>query len=546
VLKTKEGRKATVSFNASVFRNADSRVQGIFASARDISEQARLQTQLTDQQVYNRSLIESSADALFAIAPDGTITDVNEEATRLTGYSRKHLVNSRFKEYFTEPDRARAGVEQTLNERRVIGYELVLITRHGRRIPVSFNAGVFTDATGKPLGILAGARDITAQKSLELQFRDQQFYTRSLIESNIDALMTTDPLGFITDVNQQMEALTGHSREELIGSPFKNYFTDSRRAEDGIRSVLSEGKVTNYELTARAKGGTETVVSYNAATFYDREGKLQGVFAGARDVTERKRFEQSLEKANRLKSEFLANMSHELRTPLNGIIGFSEFLHDEKPGKLNPKQKEYLGDILNSSQHLLQLINDVLDLAKVEAGRMDLNLETFPVHKAVEEVCAVAKAIANKKRIVLRTEIPLEAGSVTLDQQKFKQVLYNLISNAVKFTNDGGKVEVLVRVLDPERLQFAVRDSGIGIKPEDMPRLFREFEQLDAGMARKYEGTGLGLALTRKLTEIQHGSIDVESHYGQGSTFSIILPRVLKNGHPETTEQGTGACRVAS
>jgi len=526
VLRTKEGRKATVSFNASVFRNSDARVQGIFASARDISEQARLQTQLTDQQVYNRSLIESSADALFAIAPDGTITDVNEEATRLTAYSRKHLINSRFKEYFTEPERARAGVEQTLKDRRVISYELVLITRHGRRIAVSFNAGVFTDAAGNPLGILAAARDITAQKVLELQLRDQQFYTRSLIESNIDALMTTDPLGIVTDVNQQMEALTGATREELIGSPFKNYFTDPARAEDGIRQVLKESKVTNYELTARAKNGKETVVSYNAATFYDREGKLQGVFAAARDVTDRKRFEQTLQEANRMKSEFLANMSHELRTPLNGIIGFSEFLIDGKPGKVNAKQNEYLNDVLNSARHLLQLINDVLDLAKVESGKMELNPETFSIRKAVEEVCAVIRSIAHKKQIEIAVSLSPDLQEVTLDQQKFKQVLYNLLSNAVKFTEPGGQVEILSAPRDHGRFQVAVRDTGIGIRPEDLKRLFREFEQLDSGAARHFEGTGLGLALTKKIVEFQHGSIEVESEFGKGSLFTAIFPQV--------------------
>jgi PAS domain S-box-containing protein len=197
VLKTKTGRKAIVSFNASIFRGADERIQGIFASARDISEQARLQFQLSEQQAYNRSLIEASADALFAIAPDGVITDVNEEATRLTGYSRKHLINSRFSSYFTEPDRAASGVQKTLAERRVMGYELILITRQNRRITVSFNAGIFTDASGQPLGVLAGARDITEQKDLEQQLRYQQFYTRSLIESNIDALMTTDLLALL-------------------------------------------------------------------------------------------------------------------------------------------------------------------------------------------------------------------------------------------------------------------------------------------------------------------------------------------------------------
>lgn len=529
VLKTKTGRKATVSFNASVFRSAEGNVQGIFASARDISEQARLQSQLTEQQAYNRSLIEASADALFAISPDGMITDVNEEATRVTGYSRKHLINSRFADYFTEPDQARAGVQQTLQEGRVIGYELVLITRYGRRITVSFNAGVFTDVTGQAAGILAAARDITAQKELETQLRSQQFYTRSLIESNIDALMTTDPLGVITDVNQQMCELTGHPREELIGSPFKNYFTEPERADQGITLVLRENRVTNYELTVRSKDKRETVVSYNAATFYDRDGKLQGVFAAARDVTERKRFEQSLQQASRMKSEFLANMSHELRTPLNGIIGFSEFLVDEKPGALNAKQKEYLGDILNSARHLLQLINDVLDLSKVEAGKMELSPETFSLTKAIEEITSTVSPLAKKKNIRVSRVISPPLEQVTLDQQRFKQVLYNLLSNAVKFT-EVGNVDILVDALDANRFRIRVKDTGIGIKPENMNRLFKEFEQLDSGTSRKYGGTGLGLSLTRRIVELLEGDITVESEDGKGSTFTVVLPQTIVAG----------------
>jgi PAS domain S-box-containing protein len=251
--------------------------------------------------------------------------------------------------------------------------------------------------------------------------------------------MTTDPSGIITDINKQMEALVGCTRDELIGAPFKNYFTDPERAEAAIKLVLSEKKVTNYELTARARDGKETVVSYNATTFYDQDRTLQGVFAAARDVTERKRFEQSLQEANPMKSAFLANMSHELRTPLNGIIGFTEFLIDEKPGPLRPKQKEYLSDVLNSARHLLQLINDVLDLAKVEAGKMELHPETFPVRKAIEEVTAVIKSIAHQKHIAVGIEVGEGLDAVTLGQHKFKQVLYNLLSNAVKFTDEGGR-----------------------------------------------------------------------------------------------------------
>ncbi len=444
VLKTKTGRKATVSFNASVFRAVDGRVQGIFASARDITEQARLQSQLVDQQAYNRSLIEASADALFAIAPDGAVTDVNEEATRLTGFTRKHLINSRFAGYFTEPERAGAGVRQTLSQGRVLAYELILITRQNRRIPVGFNAGVFSDAAGMQLGILAAARDITEQKKLEQQLRDQQFYARTLIESNIDALMTTDPVGIITDVNEQMEALTGCTREELIGTPFKNYFTDPLRAEEGIRRVLREDKVTNYELTAYSKDGLETVVSYNATTFADRDGKLQGVFAAARDVTERKQFEQTLqerglemENANLAKDRFLASMSHELRTPLNAIIGFTGTLLMKLPGPLTKDQADQLKSISTSAKHLLLLINDLLDLAKIDSGKVELNLEPVSCQSIVREVATTLSPLAESKGLRLTFDIPDDDVVLNTDRRALSQILLNLAYNAVKFTEKG-------------------------------------------------------------------------------------------------------------
>ncbi len=410
-------------------------------------------------------------------------------------------------------------------------YELTYIRKDGSRFPAIVSVTALRDAQNVIIGYLLIGTDNTARKQIEAEqqkldqrLRDQQFYTRSLIESNIDALMTTDPSGIITDVNKQMEALTGCTRDELIGAPFKNNFTDPERAEAGIKLVLSEKKVTNYELTAHARDGKETVVSYNATTFYDRDRRLQGVFAAARDVTERKRFEQSLQEANRMKSEFLANMSHELRTPLNSIIGFTEFLIDEKPGPLQPKQQEYLSDVLNSARHLLQLINDVLDLAKVEAGKMELHPETFPVRKAIEEVTAVIKGIANKKHIAVSIEVSDGLDAVKLDQHKFRQLLYNLLSNAVKFTDEGGKVDIHARRLDLHRFEVQVHDTGIGIKAEDIKRLFTGFEQLDSGPARRFEGTGLGLALTKKIIEFQGGRIGVESESGKGSTFIVVLP----------------------
>src|SRR6266576_2317170 len=335
-------------------------------------------------------------------------------------------------------------------------YELTYIRKDGSRFAAVVSVTALRDAQDTIIGYLLIGTDNTARKQvkeermkLDQRLRDQHFYTRSLLESNIDALMTTDPRGIITDANKQMEALTGSTRDELIGAPFKNYFTDPTRAEAGINQVLSEGKVTNYELTARARDGSLTVVSYNASTFHDRDRILQGVFASARDVTELKLFEQrlqqkngELEEASRMKSEFLANMSHELRTPLNAIIGFSEVLGDGLIGNLSDQQKKFIGDIFSSGKHLLSLINDILDLSKVEAGKMMLDLESVQISSLFANSLSIIKEKAQARHITLSLDAPRELGTIRADARKVKQIVYNLLSNAVKFSTDGGEVSV--------------------------------------------------------------------------------------------------------
>jgi PAS domain S-box-containing protein len=248
-------------------------------------------------------------------------------------------------------------------------YELTYVRKDGSRFPAIVSVTGLRSADDTIIGYLLIGTDNTvrkqaeaAQDALDQKLRDQQFYTRSLIESNIDALMMTDRRGIISDVNEQMIKLTGCTRDELIGAPCRDFFTDPSRADAAIRRVLTEHKVSNYELTMLAKNGDETVVSYNAATFHDRDRNIQGVFAAARDITERKLFELALqeknvelERASRMKSEFLATMSHELRTPLNAVIGFSEALNDGLMGEMTESQHEYIGDIFTSGQHLLSL-----------------------------------------------------------------------------------------------------------------------------------------------------------------------------------------------
>ena len=230
-----------------------------------------------------------------------------------------------------------------------------------------------------------------------------------------------------------------------------------------------------------------------------------------------------LEVANKHKSEFLANMSHELRTPLNAIIGFSEVLSERMFGEINPKQADYLKDIHESGKHLLSLINDILDLSKIEAGRMDLELSSFDLPSALSNAMTLVRERAQRHAIQLSLDVDQRLGSFEADERKFKQIVVNLLSNAVKFTPDGGKVEVSAK-LDTDHVAIAVKDTGIGIAPEDHAAVFEEFKQVGRDYTRKAEGTGLGLALTRRFVELHGGQVRLDSALGKGSTFTITLP----------------------
>ena len=392
---------------------------------------------------------------------------------------------------------------------------------------------------GDPDGVMEFQREETLLQAGALQ--------SAIFNSANFSSIATDAKGVIQIFNVGAERMLGYTAAEVMNKITPADISDPQevivRAKalsaelrtpitPGFEALVfkaSRGIEDIYELTYIRKDGSRFPAVVSVTALRDVQNAIIGYLLIGTDNTARKQATE-LEYANRMKSEFLANMSHELRTPLNGIIGFTEFLFDEKPGPLCPKQKEYLGDVLTSARHLLQLINDVLDLAKVEAGKMELHPETFTVRKAVEEVSAVIKGVAQKRNIALGIEVGEGLDAVTLDQHKFKQVLYNLLSNAVKFTDEGGQVDIHARRLDLHQLEVQVRDTGMGIKAEDIHRLFTEFEQLDSGTARRFEGTGLGLALTKKIVEFQYGHIGVQSELGKGSVFTVVLPVMTGEG----------------
>lgn len=306
---------------------------------------------------------------------------------------------------------------------------------------------------------------------------------------------------------------------------------DVMRVEDRLAESLKrnvENFISQYRI--RTRSGELRWVEEQTFSQYDQNGEikyLQGIIV---DVTERKKAEDmaihakmAAEAANKTKSEFLANMSHELRTPLNSIIGFSEILNEGSIGDINEKQEKYLNNIMVAGKHQLNLINDILDLSKVEAGKMEIHYEFFPIQGLITDMIAMVSPLALKKNIEITTEIDERASMISADKTKIKQIIFNLLSNAIKFTDDGGNISFKTTI-DEGLIQFDVKDSGIGIDEKDINKLFQPFKQIDSAASRNYQGTGLGLVLVKNFVEMHDGNIWVESEKGKGSTFTFIIP----------------------
>jgi PAS domain S-box-containing protein len=531
----------------------------------DTGAEMRRQEALLKTGALQNAILNSANFSSIATDDKGVIQLFNVGAERMLGYAAADVLNKITPADISDPQeliaradtlsvelgttispgfdalvfKASRGIEDI--------YELTYIRKDGSRFPAIVSVTALRNDQGGIIGYLLIGTDNTARKRVEAEqqkldqrLRDQHFYTRSLIESNIDALMTTDAAGIITDVNRQMEALTGCTRDELIGAPFKKHFTDPARAAAGIKLVLREKKVTNYELTARARDGKMTVVSYNATTFYDRDRTLQGVFAAARDITERKHIEQILQEKNleleaaksvaeqtverleeveQLKKGFLSTVSHELRTPLTSIRGSLGLLASGAAGPLSDQVVEIVALAERNAIRLMALIEDILDLERLETGRIDLHITDVPIASILRRAMESLAAFGAHGVTV---EAPTVSSSIHGDADRIVQVLVNLLSNAVKFSPPGGVVTIAVTA-DGKWTEFRVSDHGRGVPAVHRRAIFERFRQVDPSDAREKGGAGLGLAICKSIIEQHGGSIGVESEEGAGSAFWFRL-----------------------
>jgi PAS domain S-box-containing protein len=495
----------------------------------------RAERALRESEDCYRDLVENSGILIGTHDEEGCILSVNRATLKLAGYERADDLIGRSISDLLPPGVRHlfhSYLATILQQGRAQGLMRVA-TRGGEERIIEYDNSLRRQGPAKPIVRCIG-RDVTEQKRTERALRESQERYRLVAENSQELIALIDAEGKIIYASPSYFHVLGHTTEAL---ECENLFRfthpdDASRVQRAVQHLVHAGGRRTVEFRLKRVEGDwlefETIVS----AIEDATGAVKRLLLFSRDISERRLFEQALqdkneelEKALLAKDRFLASMSHELRTPLNAVIGFTGTLLMRLPGPLTEDQSRQLQTIRSSAKHLLSLINDLLDLAKIESGDVPLKLEPVLFQGVVEEVCRTLGPLAEKKGLRLGMTVPEEKLTLNTDRRALSQILLNLTSNAIKFTERGEVGIVLGRETDNngQWTRLSVRDTGLGIRPEDQVKLFQAFSQVD-GNLRRNEGSGLGLHLSQKLAQLLGGQINFKSEYGKGSTFTFSLP----------------------
>jgi len=495
------------------------------------------------------AIVNTSVDGIIGKTLQGNVVSWNKGAEKIYGYTEKEMQGQNIS--LLAPPGYKRELHNQLKKLRagelIRNHETKRVRKDGVEIDISLTLSSIKDKSGNITGVSAIMHDITAQKKAK-QVLIVSEYSESIINTVREPLITLDQDLRVITVSRSFYEFFKVKPEETVGQliyDLGNKQWDIPRLRELLEDILpKKAAFDNYEVEHNFATIGRRVMLLNARQIQRVLGKERIILLAIEDITERKEIEAGLERAHeeltelaieleraaRVKSEFLANMSHELRTPLNSINGFSEVLYDETFGPLNVKQKQYVNNVLTSGKHLLLLINQILDMAKVEAGKMKLALSSLPTKSLLNELTMLVADMMSKKKIEMLIEIAEDIPDIEADELKVKEIMYNLLSNAVKFTTEGGKIGMRAKKAGSD-IEIVVWDTGVGIASENMGKIFEGFFRVDTPYSRVTEGTGLGLPLSKKLVELHGGKLTVESEgLNKGTLVRFTLPVVSRMG----------------